>query len=87
VIALNRAVAVAMAEGYEAGLRLLDELKEQGQLRGYAMLPAARGALLLRLERWQQAAMAYRDALALSTQDEDRSFLAGRLALAEAALS
>lgn len=87
VIALNRAVAVAMAEGCEAGLTLMDELEAQGQLRGYAMLPAARGALLIRLEKWQEAAVAYRHALALSTQAEDRSFLAGRLALAEAALS
>jgi RNA polymerase sigma-70 factor (ECF subfamily) len=87
VIALNRAVAVAMAEGAEAGLRLLDELEEQGELRDYAMLPAARGALLLRLERWEPAALAYRRAMELANQDADRSFLAGRLALAEAALS
>jgi len=87
VIALNRAVAVAMAEGIEAGLRLLDELDEQGDLSEYAMLAAARGALLMRLERWQAAALAYRRALELANQETDRSFLAGRLALAEAALS
>ena len=87
VIALNRAVAVAMADGCEAGLRLLDELEERGELRGYAMLPAARGALLIRLERWQQAVLAFREALSLTTHEEDRSFLSGRLAMAEAALS
>jgi RNA polymerase sigma-70 factor (ECF subfamily) len=87
IIALNRAVAVAMAEGAEAGLRLLDALDEQGELREYAMLPAARGALLLKLERWEPAAHAYRRALALSKQEGDRNFLVGRLALAEAALS
>jgi len=87
VIALNRAVAVAMADGCEAGLRLLDALERQGQLSGYAMLPAARGALLFRLGQWQAAALAYREALALATQKADRSFLAGRLAQAEAALS
>jgi RNA polymerase sigma-70 factor (ECF subfamily) len=79
VIELNRAVAVAMSEGCEAGLRLVDELDQRSELRGYYLLPAARADMLRRLERWGLAAEAYRQALRLTTQDADRRFLARRL--------
>jgi RNA polymerase sigma-70 factor (ECF subfamily) len=84
VIELNRAVALAMAQGCEAGLLLLDELEERGQLRGYYLLPAARADLLRRMGQWGSAAEAYRAALALAPQDTERRFLAGRLAEVEA---
>lgn len=79
VIELNRAAAVAMAQGCEEGLRLLDELEQRGELRGYYLLPAARADMLRRLGRFEGAADSYRDALRLATQDADRRFLARRI--------
>jgi RNA polymerase sigma-70 factor (ECF subfamily) len=84
VIELNRAAAVAMAEGPAQGLRLLDALEADGRLRDYPLLPAARADLLRRLGRWSEAAQAYRQALDLTENDPLRRFLAGRLAEAEA---
>jgi RNA polymerase sigma-70 factor, ECF subfamily len=55
VVELNRAVAVAMASGAAEGLALLDELEERGELKGYYLLPAARGDLLRRLGSWESA--------------------------------
>jgi RNA polymerase sigma-70 factor, ECF subfamily len=76
VVALNRAVAVAMAEGPEAGLELMDDV----DLPGYHLLHAARADLLRRLERKDDAAKAYRAALALEMNAADRAFLERRLA-------
>lgn len=76
VIALNRAVAVAMAEGFEQGLALMAELS----LPGYYLLPAARAHLLRRLKRNAEAAVAYREALALVTNEMERRFLQRQLA-------
>ncbi len=87
VIELNRAVAVAMDEGPSAGLRLIDELEARGELHGYHLLPAAQGDLLRRLERWSDAANAYRRALSLAANDTERRFLTKRLAEAEAKLT
>jgi RNA polymerase sigma-70 factor, ECF subfamily len=75
VVALNRAVAVAMAEGYERGLELMDGLP----LDGYHLFHAARADLLRRLERHEEAAAAYRRALALTRSEPERRYLAGRL--------
>jgi len=83
VIELNRAVAVAMAHGAAEGLRLLDTLEEKGELRGYYLLPAAKGDLSRRLQRWTAAAEAYRQAISLATNETERRFLARRLAEAE----
>jgi RNA polymerase sigma-70 factor, ECF subfamily len=80
VIELNRAAAVAMAEGCEEGLRLVDELAGRGELRGYYLLPAARADMLRRLGRWELAAEAYREALGLVNGEAERRFLARRLA-------
>lgn len=80
VIELNRAVAVAMSEGCEAGLKLIDEIERRGELRGYYLLPAARADMLRRLERWEPAAQGYQEALQLATQDADLRFLSKRLA-------
>ncbi len=77
VVALNRAVAVAMA----AGLAELDALeKRDDRLAGYHYLPAARADLLRRLRRDDEAAAAYRRALDLAQNEAERAFLARRLA-------
>jgi RNA polymerase sigma-70 factor, ECF subfamily len=76
VVELNRAVAIAMADGLEHGLTLLDAI----HLPGYHLLPAARADLLRRLGRHAEAAEAYRHALALVTNAAERRFLERRLA-------
>jgi RNA polymerase sigma-70 factor (ECF subfamily) len=80
VVELNRAVAVAMAHGPAAGLAIVDELTAAGALPGYHLLPAARADLLRRLGRPSDAAAAYRQALALVTNEAERRFLQRRLA-------
>jgi RNA polymerase sigma-70 factor (ECF subfamily) len=80
VVELNRAVAVAMAEGPAAGLALVDALEAQGALSGYHLLPATRADLLRRMDRRAEAADAYREALALATAQAERRHLARRLA-------
>jgi RNA polymerase sigma-70 factor, ECF subfamily len=79
VVELNRAVAVAMAEGPEAGLRLVDALATSEVLHGYHLLVATRADLLRRLSRNEEAADAYRAALAEATTDSERRYLARRL--------
>ena len=79
VVLLNRAVAVAMADGPAAGLTLVDELDQAGALTDYYLLPAARADLLRRLSRYAEAASAYRHALELAPTDAERRFLARRL--------
>jgi RNA polymerase sigma-70 factor (ECF subfamily) len=79
VVELNHAVAVAMSEGPEAGLRLLDSLSARGELSGYHLLPAARADLLRRLGRAGEAEAAYRSALTLVTNPAERRFLQRRL--------
>ena len=80
VVELNRAVAVAMADGPEAGLQLVDALEASGALAGYYLLPATRADLLRRLGRSSEAAAAYRRALELAATDAERRYLARRLA-------
>ena len=75
VVALNRAVAVAMTEGYERGLALMDDLP----LDEYHLFHAARADLLRRLERHEEAAAAYRRALELTDSIAERAFLSRRL--------
>jgi RNA polymerase sigma-70 factor, ECF subfamily len=84
VVELNRAVAVGMAQGPEAGLALLDALVAGGALAGYHLLPAARADLLRRLGRQAEAADAYGEALALCGTDAERRYLARRRAEASA---
>src|SRR5262249_32957139 len=79
VVALNRAVAVAMVEGPEAGLAEVEELEEQGALAGYRYLPSTKADLLHRLGRHEEAAAAYREALALTENAAERAFLSERL--------
>jgi RNA polymerase sigma-70 factor, ECF subfamily len=80
VVALNRAVAVAMVEGPAAGLELMDGLAASGDLDGYHLLHAGRADLLLRLGRRPEAAAAYRRALELARNPVEQSFLSHRLA-------
>ena len=79
VVALNRAVAVAMAVGIDEGLALLDELAEQADLEGYYLLDSARADLLRRTGRSEEAATAYRRALATCEQPVERRYLERRL--------
>jgi RNA polymerase sigma-70 factor (ECF subfamily) len=79
VVALNRAVAVAMADGPAAGLSLLDDLERTGALHDYHLMPATRADLLRRLGRTAEAAAAYRRALDLAPTEAERRFLTRRL--------
>jgi RNA polymerase sigma-70 factor (ECF subfamily) len=79
VVALNRAVAVAMRDGPAAGLELLDALGGDERLRGYHLLPAARADLLRRLDRRAEAAAAYEEALTLAGNAAERAYLTRRL--------
>jgi RNA polymerase sigma-70 factor, ECF subfamily len=80
VVRLNRAVAVAMAEGPAAGLELVETLEASGELAEYHLLPATRADLLRRLRRPVEAAASYREALELVATDAERRYLARRLA-------
>ncbi len=75
VIGLNRAVAVSMNTGPEAGLALADEVERDGALQGYHLLPAARADMLRRLGRHHEAADAYRRARDLARTDAERRYL------------
>jgi RNA polymerase sigma-70 factor (ECF subfamily) len=79
VVALNRAVAVAMSAGIEQGLGLVDELDRGGELASYHLLPVARAELLRRLGRHAEAAAAYRRALGLVSNEAERRHLERRL--------
>ena len=78
VIELNRAVAVAMADGPARGLPLVDALA--GELEGYHLFHSTRADLLRRLDRRDESAAAYRRALVLATNPSQRAFLGRRLA-------
>ena len=80
VVELNRAVAVAMVDGPEAGLSIVAALEASGALAGYHLLHATRADLLRRLNRGTEAAAAYRDALELATSGAERRYLERRLA-------
>lgn len=79
VVELNRAVAMAMYEGPEKGLRLIDDLLERGELAGYHLAHAAQADLYRRLGRNSKARASYEKALALVQLKSERRFLAGRL--------
>ena len=79
VVELNRAVAVAMAEGPAAGLAIVDRVAAGGQLDDYPYLHSTRADLLRRLDRPSEATAAYRRALALTANNPERTFLTRRL--------
>ncbi|WP_214403379.1 RNA polymerase sigma factor [Pseudonocardia lacus] len=80
VVALNRAVAVAMVDGPAAGLALVEALDRGGRLAGYRYLPALRADLLRRLGRDAEAAAAYDLAVAQTGNEAERRYLTGRRA-------
>ncbi|BBP83643.1 DNA-directed RNA polymerase sigma-70 factor [Pseudomonas sp. Pc102] len=80
VIELNRAVAVAMHQGPEAGLALIEAILERGELRDYQLAHSARADLYRRLGRRAEARAAYQVALGLTRQDTERRFIERRLA-------
>ncbi len=80
VIELNRAVAVAMRDGPEAGLRLIDAIFARGELLEYHWAHSARADLCRRLGRNEEARASYRRALGLTRQETERRFLERRLA-------
>ncbi|GAA3040119.1 RNA polymerase sigma factor [Streptosporangium longisporum] len=80
VVELNRAVAVAMADGPAAGLRLVEALAASGALARYHLLAATRADLLRRLGRTAEARGAYREALELAPTGTERRYLTRRLA-------
>ena len=79
IVELNRAVAVAMSDGPEAGLRLIDALLARGELADYPHAHSAKADLCRRLGRTSEARVAYERALALSKQAAERRFLEKRL--------
>lgn len=79
VVALNRAVAVAMRDGPQAGLELVDDLMAQGYLNDYHLAHATRADLCRRLNRLEEARTAYQEALKLTRQGPEQRFLQNRL--------
>ena len=79
VVELNRAVAIAMADGPAVGLALVEALDGSGRLRDYYLLPAIRADLLRRLGRKTEAAASYRRALELTSNDTEIRFLNRRI--------
>jgi RNA polymerase sigma-70 factor, ECF subfamily len=80
VVALNRAVPLAMVAGPEAALAEVEQLARDERLSGYQYLPAIKADLLRRLGRDFEAAAAYQDALALAANEAERAFLAAQIA-------
>ena len=80
VVQLNRAVAVAMRDGPQAGLRLVDALLDRGPLKDYRLAHAARADFCRRLGRSAEARASYQRALALTKQEPERRFLERRIA-------
>ena len=78
VIELNRAVAVAMAEGAQAGLDIVDRLAEEPALKRYHLLPGVRGDLLFKLGRHSEARIAFDHAAALATNRRERDLMLKR---------
>jgi RNA polymerase sigma factor (sigma-70 family) len=80
VVELNRAVAVAMAFGPAEGLRRIDALVEEPRLRDYYLLPAARGDVLDKLGRFEEARGEFERAASLTENERERDLLLGRAA-------
>jgi RNA polymerase sigma-70 factor, ECF subfamily len=80
IVALNHAVAVAMGEGFERGLALVDDANASGELDDYALFHASRADLFRRLKRFPEAVSAYTRALELTTNRVERRYLRRRLA-------
>ena len=83
VVRLNRAVAIAMSEGPAAGLRLIDTLTEEPTLARYHLLPAARGDLLAKLSRYDEARAEFERAASMTKNARDQALLGERAAKCE----
>ena len=79
VVELNRAVAIAMRDGPEAGLTHIDAVLEHGELANYYLAHSARADMYRRLGRTTEARSAYEKALALTQQEPERQFLQERI--------
>jgi RNA polymerase sigma-70 factor (ECF subfamily) len=79
VVLLNRAVAIAMCEGPEAGLKHIDAVLEHGELANYYLAHSARADMYRRLGRTVEARSSYEKALALTQQEPERQFLQERI--------
>jgi RNA polymerase sigma-70 factor (ECF subfamily) len=79
VVQLNRAVAIAMRDGPEAGLAQIDAVLENGELANYYLAHSARADMYRRLGRTAEARASYEKALALTQQEPERQFLQGRI--------
>jgi len=80
VVSLNHAVAVAMSEGLETGLKLIDRLGETAELESYYLYHAARADILRRMSRQDEAIQAYQRAMALTTNTVEQGYLGRRIA-------
>jgi RNA polymerase sigma-70 factor (ECF subfamily) len=80
IVELNRAVALAMRDGYETGVAAIDAIFERGELAGYHLAHAARGDLCRRMGRVEEARTGFQRAYELAQQEPERRFLARRLA-------
>jgi RNA polymerase sigma-70 factor, ECF subfamily len=79
VIALNHAAAISMVDGPQVALNLVDSLAAREKLNGYHLLPAVRADLLVKLDRIDEATVAYREAIALAKLAPERRWLEQRL--------
>ncbi len=79
VVELNQAVAIAMRDGPEAGLEIIDRILSRGQLGSYALAYSARAELLRRAGRTSEALTAFRQALELAKQEPEKRFLSARI--------
>jgi RNA polymerase sigma-70 factor (ECF subfamily) len=79
IVALNHAAAVAISEGFEDGLKLVEEAGASGKLDHYYLFHAARADLLRRLNRLPEATTAYRRALVLTTNQVEQQYVRRRL--------
>jgi RNA polymerase sigma-70 factor (ECF subfamily) len=80
IVALNYAAAVAMAEGFEQGLNLIEAAGANGALQNYYLFHASRADLLRRLSRFDEATAAYETALSLTTNSVEQNYIRRRLA-------
>ena len=85
IVELNRAVAVSMAEGPEAGLALVEALADEPALKRYPLLPGVRGDLLAKLGRHREAAAAFEAAVVLTQNARERRLMEDRAAAERAA--
>ncbi|MFO0810099.1 MAG: RNA polymerase sigma factor [Gemmataceae bacterium] len=83
VVELNRAVAVAMADGPQAGLAIADDLLDEPSLAGYHLLPSVRGDLLFKLDRLAEARAEFERAAALTRNGRERALLLERAAVCD----